>query len=74
MAKQQLNRPDISAALEQMYGERMAQGMRCNGFENVTPPMRLLAFMFDRASGNGAVGTIARKQPVTGSVPAPPLS
>ena len=61
MSKQQLNRADIGAGFEQMYRERMAQGMRRDGFENATPPVRLLAFVFHGASGDGVVRTIARK-------------
>jgi hypothetical protein len=66
MPKEQLNRADIGAGFEQMYRERVSQRMGRDGFENATPLVRLLAFLFHSASGDGVVGTIARKQPVAG--------
>jgi hypothetical protein len=56
MAEQQLNRPHVSAGLEQMYGERVSQGMWRNRLANVAAPLRLLTDLLHGASRQGARG------------------
>jgi hypothetical protein len=72
MAEQQLNRPHVSAGLEQMYGERVSQGMWRNRLANVAAPLRLLTDLLHGASRQGARGDPARKEPALRSRHVPP--
>src|SRR5213594_2306654 len=54
--------------------ESVSKRMRCDGFGNTAAAVGLLTRFFHGVSGDGHVGTLARKQPVLGSCRAPPLA
>jgi hypothetical protein len=69
-----LNRADVGARFQEMYGERVTEGMWRNRFGNATAPMGLPAGPVHRAGGDRLSGAIAGKQPGAGSAHPPPLA
>ena len=52
MAEQSLNGADVRAGFEEMYGERMSQGMWRDGLGNTAAPMGRPAGALHRAGGD----------------------
>ena len=64
MAEQQLDSTQIGAGLQQMNGERVAQGMRGDRFAETRLLKRLPASDLDGARRNRLPGPVAWKQPL----------
>ena len=69
MTQQQLDRAHVSARFQQMDGERVPQGMRCDRFCNTATSTRLVARLLYGAPADMVVDLIAREEPVAGVCP-----
>ena len=74
MTQQQLDRAHVGARFQQMNGERVPQGMRCNRFGNPATPTRLLARLLYGTLADMVVDLIAWEEPPLGSVHSPPVA
>ena len=73
MPQEQLNRPHVGSALEQMDGKGMAHGVRRYGFGYAGSLMRFPARQLDSISGDVVVRDIAWEEPRLGLFETPPV-
>ena len=74
MTQQQLDRAHVGARFQQMNGERVSQGMRCNRFGNTATPTRLLARLLDGGPADMVVAFIAWEESSLRSAHTPPVA
>ncbi len=73
MAEQELNRADVGAGFEQVYGKRVPHRMRGNGFGNPRAAVGFLARLFDRGCGDVLSRTIPGEEPRRRPLTTPPV-
>jgi hypothetical protein len=74
MTQQQLDRTYVGARFQQMDGEGVPQGMRCDRFANTATPPRLLAGLLYGGPADMIIDLIAWEEPPLRSVHSPPVA
>jgi len=72
MAEEELDGAHIGAALDQVHGEGVPQGMGGDRLGEAAPALRLLARLLDGVRGDGPADSPAREEPGPGPGHAPP--
>jgi hypothetical protein len=74
MTQQELDGTYVGARFQQMDGEGVPQGMRCDRFANTATPTRLLTGILYGALADMVIDFIAREEPPLRSVHSPPVA